>query len=101
MAEVLARSCRAAGFEPQIVYEAHDYQEAQAMVGVGLGVAVAPRLALTNPRDDVAIVPIRGYAPIRRILLARLAERRPTPAENAITAVFEEVATTFARPTHG
>ena len=101
VAEVLARSCRAAGFEPQIVYEAHDYQEAQAMVGVGLGVAVAPRLALTNPRDDVAIVPIRGYAPIRRILLARLAERRPTPAENAITAVFEEVATTFARPTHG
>ena len=95
VAEVLARSCRAAGFQPRIAYEAHDYQEAQAMVGVGLGVAVAPRLALTNLRDDVAIVPIQGYAPVRRILLARLAERRLTPAENAITAVFEEVAKTL------
>ena len=35
VAEVLARSCHATGFEPRVVYKAHDYQEAQAMVAVG------------------------------------------------------------------
>src|SRR5919197_1264146 len=30
-AEVLTRSCRAAGFEPRVSFEAHDYQEAQGM----------------------------------------------------------------------
>lgn len=61
VAEVLARSCRAAGFEPRIAFHAHDYQEAQAVVAVvaiGLGVALAPRLALTNLRSRVCVIPL-------------------------------------------
>lgn len=95
LADVLARSCRAAGVAPNIAFEAHDYQEAQAMVAVGLGVALAPRLALTNLRDDVRVIPVDPPAPARRILLARLAERRPTPAEKAISALFHSVASTL------
>ena len=37
--EVLQRSAVAAGFEPKVSFRANDYQEAQAMVGVGLGIA--------------------------------------------------------------
>lgn len=42
VAEALVRGCRSAGFDPHIAYEAHDYQEAQAMVAAGIGVALAP-----------------------------------------------------------
>lgn len=92
LAEVLARSCRAAGVPPRIAFEAHDYQEAQAMVAVGLGIALAPRLAVTNQRADVRLIPVDPPGPARRIMLARLAERRPTPAEAEITAVFQAAA---------
>jgi DNA-binding transcriptional LysR family regulator len=91
-AEVLTRSCRAAGFEPQVSFEAHDYQEAQGMVAVGLGVALIPRLALTTVREDVTAISLGDTAPVRRILVARLAGRRHTPASEAMMAVFEQVA---------
>lgn len=82
VADVLTRSCHAAGFAPDIAYDAHDYQEAQAMVAAGLGVALAPRLSLTNLRDDVRLVPLdpRVPVPVRRILLGQLKGRKPTPA---------------------
>ncbi|AOS65525.1 LysR substrate-binding domain-containing protein [Actinoalloteichus hymeniacidonis] len=95
VAEVLARSAHAAGFEPQIAFHAHDYQEAQAMVAIGLGMALAPRLALTNLRSGIAVIPLTS-APTRRILLARLAARRPTPTETAAERVFVEVGQSLA-----
>ncbi|MDT0378172.1 LysR family transcriptional regulator [Streptomyces sp. DSM 42041] len=94
VAEVLSRTAEAAGFEPSVSFEANDYQEAQAMVAVGLGIALAPRLALANLRTDVRVLRLDGYAPPRRILLARLASRVPTPAEEAMTDVILEVGRT-------
>ncbi|GAB2965079.1 LysR substrate-binding domain-containing protein [Amycolatopsis acidiphila] len=88
VAEVLTRSCHAAGFEPSIAYRAHDYQEAQAMAAVGIGIALAPRLALTGLRDDVTTVALGPSAPARRILLATVQHHRPTPAAAALRAVF-------------
>jgi DNA-binding transcriptional LysR family regulator len=96
VADVLSRSALDAGFEPTVAFEANDYQEAQAMVAVGLGVALAPRLALMNLRDDVRVLSLGSAAPTRRILLARLADRRPTPAEVAMSAVLAEVARSTA-----
>ncbi|MGH3358546.1 MAG: LysR family transcriptional regulator, partial [Nocardioidaceae bacterium] len=89
VAEVLSRTARAAGFEPTVSFEANDYQEAQAMVAVGLGIAIAPRLALANLRDDVTVVSLGPEAPRRRILLASLAGRRPSPPETAMREVFQ------------
>lgn len=82
VADVLTRSCHAAGFAPDIAYDAHDYQEAQAMVAAGLGVALAPRLSLTNLRNDVRLVPLnpKTPVPVRRILMAQLKGHQPTPA---------------------
>lgn len=92
VAELLERSCRAAGFEPRISYRAHDYQEAQAMAAVGLGIALAPRLALTGQREDVTTVGLGPDAPSRRILLARAREHRPSPAAREIEEIFAETA---------
>ncbi|WP_031466412.1 LysR family transcriptional regulator [Sciscionella sediminilitoris] len=100
VAEVLRRSCRLAGFEPEISYESHDYQEAQAMVAAGLGIAIAPRLALANRRSDVRLAgfPTGVPAPTRRILLAHMDNRSPTPAALAMIEVLGSVAAKFAGP---
>ena len=87
----LEKACQKAGFTPAVAFAANDYQEAQAMVAVDLGVSMAPRLALSNLREDVKVIPLRG-APSRRILLAHLAEHRLTPAEATLVDTFEEVA---------
>ncbi|GAB2738014.1 LysR family transcriptional regulator [Salinifilum aidingensis] len=98
VAEVLYRSCRLAGFEPTISYESHDYQEAQAMVAAGLGIAIAPRLALTNRRHDVRLISFDSGvpAPTRRILLARPVNRTPTPATEVMIETLQAVASKFA-----
>nr|WP_324613110.1 LysR family transcriptional regulator [Streptomyces sp. SBT349] len=96
VADVLARSCHAAGFRPSIAFHAHDYQEAQAMVSIGLGIALAPRLALTNLRSGIRVITLEPEAPTRRILLARLTERRPTPAEIAAHGLFRAASTQLA-----
>ncbi|WP_104103404.1 LysR family transcriptional regulator [Arthrobacter sp. 08Y14] len=94
VADVLTRSCHAAGFAPDISYDAHDYQEAQAMVAAGLGVALAPRLSLTNLRDDVRLVPLdpRIPVPVRRILLGHLKGRKATPAMLGFRKTLEKAA---------
>ena len=92
VAEVLTRSCRAAGFEPKIAYQAHDYQETQAMAAIGLGIALAPRLALTSLREDITIVSLGPKTPGRRILLTQLREHRLTPAASAIAETFVRTA---------
>ncbi|MER7203717.1 LysR family transcriptional regulator [Streptomyces sp. CB01635] len=104
VADVLRRACRQAGFEPRIAYASHDYQEAQAMVAAGLGLALAPRLALTNRRSDVRLLPLSHeqsaseLSPVRRILLARPAQRASTPAAQAMARVLHAVARGFTDP---
>ena len=61
--EVLQRSAVAAGFAPTIAFQANDYQEAQAMVSVGLGIALAPRTATVNQHPDVRVVSLGDTAP--------------------------------------
>lgn len=87
----LERACHAAGFSPSVSFAANDYQEAQAMVAVDLGVSFAPRMALSNIRDDVRLVPLKG-APSRRILLAHLAEQKLSPSAAVLLKMFENVA---------
>ncbi len=95
VAEVLTRSCRAAGYQPRIAYQAHDYQEAQAVAAVGLGIALAPRCALASPREDIAVLEPGPNAPARRILLTHLRDHPLTPAARAVTEVFAAVVATL------
>ncbi len=91
VASVLERICRDAGFDPDIVFEANDYPEPLGMVSAGLGVAVAPRLAVRAHGPDVRVVAIRGNPAPRRILLAKLAERVQSPATLALVRSFRTV----------
>lgn len=90
--EVLHRSALAAGFEPRISFEANDYQEAQAMVSVGFGIALAPRTAMTNPRPGVRVLSLDESAPTRRIVVVHRHDRVRTPAEIAFHEVLLEMA---------
>ena len=92
MIDVIVRAAKDVGFQPKGAYEANDYQEVQAMVAVGVGVSLVPRLALTVLRNDVRVIPLSGEVPRRRILLARVKDSHPTGAEIAMTAMLVEAA---------
>ena len=92
MIDVIVRAANDVGFQPKVAYEANDYQEVQAMVAVGVGVSLVPRLALTVLRNDVQVIPLSGVVPRRRILLARVKDSHPTGAEIAMTAMLVEAA---------
>src|SRR3954470_19860172 len=67
-------ACRTAGFEPKVAIECNENEQVQAFVGAGLGVGVYPRLALTTLRPNVAVRPVTGVAPVRRIFVAAMAD---------------------------
>ena len=94
--EVLERSAVAAGFSPTIAFQANDYQEAQAMVSVGLGIALAPRTATVNQHPDVRVISLGASAPSRRILVAHRSGRVRSAAELALHDVLVETASTYA-----
>jgi DNA-binding transcriptional LysR family regulator len=64
---IVLRACQQAGFEPRIAYSSDDYFAIQGLVASGMGVALVPGLALASSRDDVAVRPLRGRPPYRRI----------------------------------
>lgn len=98
MIDVIVHAANDVGFHPHVAYEANDYQEVQAMVAVGVGISLVPRLALTVLRNDVRVIPLSGEVPRRRILLARVKDSHPTGAEIAMTAMLVEAARAFSGP---
>lgn len=90
--EVLDRAAAAAGFRPSISMYANDYQEAQAMVSVGIGVAIVPRSAVVIQHPGVRVIGLGEQAPSRRVLVAQREERVYSPAEMAFrTALWDAV----------
>jgi DNA-binding transcriptional LysR family regulator len=94
--EVLHRSALAAGFEPEVSFQANDYQEAQAMVSVGLGVALAPRTAVLNRHPNVRLIPLGSSVPARRVLAARRRGQVDAPAAVAFSEVLLEVGASYS-----
>ena len=95
--EVLQRSAVEAGFTPRIAFQANDYQEAQAMVSVGLGIALAPRTATVNQHPDVRVVSLGDSAPARRILVAHRTGRMRAAAELALRESLVDAAEAYRR----
>lgn len=90
--EVLERAAESAGFRPSITLYANNYQEAQAMVSVGIGVAMAPRSAVDVQHPNVRVLSLGELAPVRRVLLAQRDERVHSPAEVAFRSILKELA---------
>lgn len=67
---IVLRACRDAGFEPDVRLAFDDYPALQGMAAAGVGVALLPSLATANLRSDVAVIPLRGTPPARRIQAA-------------------------------
>ncbi|UGS35269.1 LysR family transcriptional regulator [Capillimicrobium parvum] len=88
---IFLRTCAACGFEPRMAFQSDDYAAIQGFIAAGVGVALIPDLALTTPRDDIAIRTLVGVAPRRRVLAATLAGSARGPATQAMVAILEEV----------
>jgi DNA-binding transcriptional LysR family regulator len=93
--EVLRRSALTAGFEPKVSFRANDYQEAQAMVGAGLGIALAPRTAVMNRLASIKVISLGGTVPARRVLVGQRKDRADTPVEAAFHKLLVEMGTSY------
>jgi DNA-binding transcriptional LysR family regulator len=88
---LLQTACSAAGFDPIVTFEARSYQEAQAMVAVGMGIALVPQLSLYSLRNDIRILhAVNPKPPARRIVLAHRRGERLSPAGDAMRAILME-----------
>ncbi len=90
--EFVSRACRAAGFEPSIGFESDDHGVWQGLVAAGVGVALAPDLALETLYPGVEARPV-ALSPLKRRIFAvnRTGGRSP-----AIGAMLEVVGETIA-----
>ena len=88
----VVRCCHAAGFEPNVAFESDDYQTVQGLVAAGVGVALIPRMALSTPREDVAIRSLHPAPPVRSVIAATPAGARLVPAATAMLGILEELA---------
>jgi DNA-binding transcriptional LysR family regulator len=87
--EFVARSCRAAGFEPDIGFESDDHGVWQGLVAAGMGVALASDLALENLHPGVEARPVALHPLKRRIYIAYRAGAQ-SPAIEAMVDVLRE-----------
>jgi DNA-binding transcriptional LysR family regulator len=71
---IVLRACRDAGFQPRIAYTSDDYFAIQGLVASGMGVALIPGLGLASTRDDVAVRPVKGRPPYRRVAAVTAAD---------------------------
>jgi DNA-binding transcriptional LysR family regulator len=90
--EFVARSCRASGFEPDIGFESDDHGVWQGLVAAGVGVALAPDLALENLHPGVAAKPVALHPLKRRIYVAFRAGGRSPAIEAMLGVLLETVA---------
>jgi DNA-binding transcriptional LysR family regulator len=93
--EGIYAACRVHGFEPKQAIETDENEQLQAFIAAGLGVAVFPRLALTAPRPGVAVVPLTGEAPVRRVWAATLDGAYQSPAALAMIEILRDAAADF------
>jgi DNA-binding transcriptional LysR family regulator len=63
---------------------ANDYQETQAMVAAGLGVALAPKLSTTTCRADIVVRDMDDSVPSRQLHLVRPSNRSSPAVEPMI-----------------
>ncbi|WP_062378816.1 LysR family transcriptional regulator [Demequina pelophila] len=85
----LMSTCERAGFEPRIAFASDDYVAAQALIAVGHGVTVLPRMALAAHRHPgVALTPVEGAS--RAITLLTLGRPPLPPALAAVAEIARE-----------
>jgi DNA-binding transcriptional LysR family regulator len=88
----LPTACRAAGFEPRIVFRTDDHLVVQGLVAAGVGVALLPHIAVPAVRPDIAIKRVSGRGLRRAVRLAFPPRRHPSPLVLAMAAHLRDAA---------
>lgn len=94
--DLALQSCRKAGFEPRIAYESAHVDTIQAMVAVGLGVTLVPRMAAERDRDPAPVFLEVVRPRITRTLA--LVWRRDRYISSAAAAFLDVARWLWARP---
>ncbi|KHK98300.1 LysR family transcriptional regulator [Microbacterium mangrovi] len=87
--EWAVQQCRAAGFEPDVRFEATDLTTHVRMAAAGLAVAILPDMLWTGDRGTVRLVELPG-APVRQIFAAIRASSRDSRAITAVADTLRE-----------
>jgi DNA-binding transcriptional LysR family regulator len=95
--EFVARSCRAAGFEARIGFESDDHGVWQGLVAAGVGVALAPDLALETLHPAVEARPVALH-PLKRRIYTAYRSGGLSPAIEAMLAVLADTVAARAEP---
>jgi molybdate transport repressor ModE-like protein len=94
--EMLSEACAEAGYRPNITFESDDHNVLLGLVASGVGVTLLPELA-ASPRAGVALRPIAGSNPTRRVYAARAADAHCSAATEAMIEVLTSVSEHFRR----
>jgi DNA-binding transcriptional LysR family regulator len=92
--KLLGAACAAAGYEPRVVFRVNDCEMTKALVAVGMGIALLPRIAIHPEHPGVAIKAVEG-SPTRRILTVALAGTG-SPASEAFLELLEGCAAAYS-----
>ncbi len=92
----VVRSCLAAGFEPYVAFESDDYDVVQGLVAAGVGVALIPRLALTNVHPGIVVRTLAPRSPARKVTVATMSGPGVAPAARSMVSVLREVSRQYA-----
>jgi DNA-binding transcriptional LysR family regulator len=92
----VVRSCLAAGFEPYVAFESDDYDVVQGLVAAGVGVALIPRLALTNVHSGIVVRALAPRSPARRVTVATMSGPGVSPAARSMVSVLVDVSRGYA-----
>jgi DNA-binding transcriptional LysR family regulator len=94
----LLHACRAVGFEPEIRYRVISFPVIVGLVGQGLGVSLAPRLAVHGSTAGVRFVEVPSSPLQRTIAAAVRPASRIRPAVQAAIEALHAVAGRIAPP---
>ena len=81
--------CRQAGFEPKISFQSEDYEVIKGFVAGGLGVSIIPELAGDHP--GIALRPVRGKKPVRRVWAVTRESEVRSPAADQMLGILRDV----------
>ncbi len=87
--------CRGAGFEPRVSFESDDYDTVQGLVAAGVGVALIPRLALTQRRPGLVVRRVEPENPARRVFAATPRQPGVAPAAEVMLQILSRRAHEF------
>lgn len=88
----LDRACAVAGFTPRVDYASNDYTVITALVRAGLGVALAPEIALEPTDTDIVVRDVEHTPVTRTIHVATRAGTARSPALRAVAGSLAAVA---------